>query len=179
VHAKHADGSALPGWPAAGDTLPYNPGSTGFATAAVSPGRGAILASVAVGDVDGDGYLDVVAADMESKDYTWNHKGVRKPGFPVQVNLAYSAHAVKDPHNRVDRAIIASPALADLDGDGGLDIVVGGNDRHLYVWNGLGVARPGFPVLVVDATRMASINPTNHKVVPLPGAFRGEKIMDS
>src|SRR5438132_673113 len=72
-----------------------------------------------------------------------------------------------------------SPALGDLDGDGGLDIIVGGNDRHLYVWNGFAVPRPGFPVLMVDATRMASINPVNHKVVPLPGAFRGEKIMNS
>src|SRR4029453_434337 len=113
-----------------------------------------------------------------------NHQGVRKSGFPVQVNLVYSAHDVKDPHNRVDRAIIASPALADLDGDGGLDIVVGGNDRHIYVWNGLGVPRAGFPVLVVDETRV-SVDPMNHKTTPLFGycgsaancTYRGEKIM--
>jgi hypothetical protein len=180
VFAKRADGSDLPGWPAEGDVIPYNPASTAFASGAITPApRGAILASVAIGDIDGDGLLDVVAADMEGKVYAWTHQGVRKPGFPVQVNLLYSAHEVKDPHNRVDRAIIASPALADLDGDGGLDIVVGGNDRHVYVWNGLGAPRPGFPVLVVDATRMASIDPVNHKVVPLPGKFRGEKIMNS
>src|SRR5207253_1890117 len=111
--------------------------------------------------------------------YAWDHHGARKAGFPVQVNLVYSAHDVKDPHNRVDRAIIGSPALADLDGDGGLDIVVGGNDRHIYVWDGHGTPRPGFPVLVVDPSRMASIDPVNHKVVPLPGAFRGEKIISS
>lgn len=179
VYAKRADGSDLPGWPAAADVLPYHAGSTGFATNALAPPRGAILASVAIGDVDGDGLLDVVAADLEGKVYAWDHAGARKAGFPVQVDLAYSTHAVKDRFNRVDRAIIASPALADLDGDGGLDVIVGGNDRHLYVWNGLGVPRPGFPVQIVDPTRVAAIAPGNHKVTPLPGAFRGDKIIDS
>src|SRR5205823_6191664 len=102
------------------------------------------------------------------------------------VTLAYSAHDVKDPHNRVDRAIIASPALADLDGDGGLDVIVGGTDRRLYVWDGHGTPRSGFPVLVADRTRV-SVNPVNDKVTPLFGgcgsaancAFRGEKIIDS
>jgi hypothetical protein len=180
VHATRGDGSELPGWPVGGDPIPANPGSAAFVSGALAlPVRGAILASVAVGDIDADGRLDVVAADMEGKVYAWNDAGARKPGFPVQVNLLYSSHAVKNPANTVDRAIIASPALADLDGDGGLDIVVAGNDRHVYVWNGFGVPRAGFPVLVVDATKMASIDPVNHAVTPLPGAFRGSKIVDS
>ncbi len=67
VYAKHADGSDVAGWPAAGDTIPFNPGSPAFASSTIAAPRGAILASVAIGDIDGDGYLDVVAADMEGK----------------------------------------------------------------------------------------------------------------
>src|SRR4029077_14231886 len=72
VYANHAAGTALPGWPASGDTIPYTPGSTAFATSAIPAPRGAILASVAIGDIDGDGLLDVVAADMEGKVYAWD-----------------------------------------------------------------------------------------------------------
>src|SRR5437660_1016212 len=63
VYAKHADGPDLAGWPAAGEPIPYNPGSPAYATGAIpTPVRGAILASVAIGEIDGDGYLDLVAA---------------------------------------------------------------------------------------------------------------------
>src|SRR5207253_8027463 len=56
VYAKHADGSDVLGWPAAGDPIPYNPGSAAYMTGAIpTPIRGAILASVAIGDIDGDG----------------------------------------------------------------------------------------------------------------------------
>src|SRR5439155_965317 len=180
VHAKRADGSDLPGWPVGTDPLAIHAGSMAYASGAIpTPIRAAVLASVAIGDIDGDGILDVVAADMEGKVYAWNHLGQRKPGFPVQVNLLYSSHAVRDPANTVDRFIVASPALADLDADGGLDIIVGAADRHLYAWDGRGNPRPGFPVLVVDASRLASIDPSTHKVTPKPGALRGSKIIDS
>ncbi len=180
VYAKHADGSDLRGWPVATDPLAIVAGSAAYASKAIpTPIRAAVLASVAIGDIDGDGLLDVVAADVEGKVYAWDYRGRRKPGFPVQVNLLYSSHAVRDPANTVDRFIIGSPALADLDGNGGLDIIVGAADRHVYVWNGQGVPRPGFPVLVVDASRMVSIDPNSHKVTPKPGAFRGSKIIDS
>jgi hypothetical protein len=179
VHAKRADGTELAGWPVATDPLPIHAGSAGYASGAVTPTYGAVLASPAVGDIDGDGLLDVVAADLEGNVYAWDHRGRRKSGFPVSVDPLFSSSAVLDPANTVDVAIIASPALADLDGDGGLDIVVGGNDRHVYVWDGLGNPRPGFPVLVVDESRMAAIDPVSHQVTPLPGAFRGSKIMTS
>src|SRR5439155_844963 len=125
-----------------------------------------------------------------------HHDPDLKAPYPLKIggDGASSPHDVRvspDKHrdNPVDRAIVASPALTDLDGDGGLDIIVGANDRHLYVWDGFGTPRPGFPVVVADPTRV-SIDPVTHKVTPLAGscngspgpancAFRGEKIMDS
>jgi hypothetical protein len=180
VHAKRADGSDLLGWPAAVDPLPLHTGSEGYASGEMpTPQYGAVLASIAVGDIDGDGLLDVVAADFEGKVYAWDNLARRKSGFPVTTDHAFSTSDVLDPANTVDIGIVASPALADLDGDGGLDVIVGAMDRHVYVWNGAGVLRAGFPVLVVDQSRMASIDPDTHKVVPLPGAYRGSKIMTS
>ncbi|HYC00616.1 MAG TPA: FG-GAP-like repeat-containing protein [Candidatus Limnocylindrales bacterium] len=180
VHALRADGSELPGWPVTADPLPLNIGSAGFASGAISaPVYGPILASVAIGDLDGDGQLDVVAADLEGKLYAWNRLGQRRGGFPVSVNPVYSSSAVLDPSNTVDVAFIGSPVLADLDADGTLDVIAAANDRHVYVWDHAGALRNGFPLLVVDASRMASVDPNTHKVVPLPGAFRGSKIISS
>src|SRR5439155_182943 len=113
VYAKHADGSDLRGWPVATDPLAIVTGSAAYISKAIpTPIRAAVLASVAIGDIDGDGLLDVVAADVEGKVYAWDYRGRRKPGFPVQVNLLYSSHAVRDPANTVDRLIIGSPALS-------------------------------------------------------------------
>src|SRR5213079_1163373 len=66
VYAKHADGSDLRGWPVATDPLAIVAGSAAYASKAIpTPIRAAVLASVAIGDIDGDGLLDVVTADVE------------------------------------------------------------------------------------------------------------------
>ena len=57
------------------------------------------------------------------------------------------------PTNHIKRGFFGSPALADLDGDGGLDIVAGSLDQHLYAWDGDGDPLPGFPVKLVDPPR--------------------------
>ena len=56
--------------------------------------------------------------------------------------------------------------LADLDDDGALEIIAAAMDRHVYVWRADASPQPGWPVLVVDRTQMASIDPSSHKVVP-------------
>jgi WD40 repeat protein len=47
-------------------------------------------------------------------------------------------------------SIEASPAVADLDGDGRLEIAVGSWDGRMYVWDDAGQALPGWPVQVTD-----------------------------
>ena len=47
-----------------------------------------------------------------------------------------------------------------------LEIIAAAMDRHVYVWRADGSPQPGWPVLVVDRTQMASIDPVSHHVVP-------------
>jgi hypothetical protein len=58
----------------------------------------------------------------------------------------------------------SSAALADLDGDGDLEIVVAAMDRHVYAWHHDGAPVDGFPVLVVDPTKVAAVDPDTHVV---------------
>src|SRR5439155_10033615 len=60
--------------------------------------------------------------------------------------------------NHIKRGFIGSPALADLDGDGRLDVVAGSLDQHVYAWDGAGNPLPGFPAkLASDGAAGAEI----------------------
>ena len=102
-------------------------------------------ASPAVGDIAGGRLPEVVAAGLDGKVYAWDRRGRRVKGFPVGIDLTRPAA-----DGRLDAAIYASPALADLDGDGKLDIVVGAADQKIYAWNGRGQRLAGWPVLARD-----------------------------
>jgi hypothetical protein len=69
VHAYRRDGGELDGWPFHTDELPDHPGSRAIRSGAVPRAHGAVLATPAVGDLDHDGTLEVVIADMEGKVY--------------------------------------------------------------------------------------------------------------
>lgn len=184
VHAFRGDGSALPGWPVTTDLDVLHTGSAGFTSGAVDAAvHESVLASAAVGDLDRDGAFEVVVASTQGKLYVFEADGTRRAGFPVSTTPAFSAPGIRDEANRLDPGFLATPALADLDRDGALEIVIGAMDRHLYVWRADGSPQPGFPILMVDRT-VTTVDPMTGKVTwdlvgGQPRGSRGTKIVAS
>ncbi|MFP4345144.1 MAG: C25 family cysteine peptidase [Anaerolineales bacterium] len=137
--------------------------------------------SVAVGDIDGDGDLELVAAETYNV-HAWHHDGRLVDGWPRSGSgFALSSPALADIDRDGDLEIIvgsrdnrvyawhhdgtrvagwpqntgddvdASPAVGDLDGDGLLEVVVGSNDGRVYVWHYDGTPLDGWPLDVGSA----------------------------
>jgi hypothetical protein len=164
----------LPGWPVHTEPLPLHTGERAYSSGEIPPAKYAgILSAPAVGDLRGDGELDVVADDIEGNVYAWNAKG--KLIFHARTNPAYSgAPLAGDPaweaqrrgvRERTQAGFVSSPVLANLEpGSGhGLDIIAAAEDRHLYAWHADGSAVNGFPVIVADPSKVASIDPTSNE----------------
>ncbi len=96
-----------------------------------------IHSSPALGDVDSDGYLEIIVGsgygtpERQNLIYAWNHDGTPLQGWPQEAPGA--------------SVVMAPPAVGDVDGDGQLEIVVGcGNGYEpascdkLYVWKANG-----------------------------------------
>jgi hypothetical protein len=187
VHALRPDGSELPGWPVRGDRPPLHTGERAFASGEVSSNvGGAILGSVAVADGNGNGVPEVYASDLEGRVYGWGSTGRRF--FTVEADPDFSGKPL-DPFvnsrhgetNRTQHGFIASPVLADIRGDHRLEVIAAGMDRHLYAWHSNGNPVPGFPVLVVDPTKVQSIDPQTHQVTfkTGSGSFQQGAIIDT
>ena len=172
LHAYKADGSILPGWPAyqaVGGQERHTPaiadidgdGNLEIVTASgsVSPGGVSLFAyhhngvPVAgfpisfngytdtfpvIGDVDGDGlpeivvvgYSNISASERVATVFIYNASGGLKRSIPLSGNVSYGT----------------APALADLDGDSILEIIVQ-TDSALNIVRGDGTNYPGWPVV--------------------------------
>jgi subtilase family protein/VCBS repeat protein len=104
-----------------------------------------VLRTPAIGDIDGDRLPEIVDAAGEHV-YAWHVDGTPVNGFPVRLDPAFSRPQDRTRQNHVKRGFSGSPVLADLDGDGRLDIVQSALDDHLYAWHGDGTPVSGFPV---------------------------------
>src|SRR5262249_11551530 len=113
--------------------------------------RSPLGSTVAIGDIDGDGKVEVVAATWQGYVWAWHTDGSVVSGFPVEVDRDTEPVALDSGHELED-GFFASPVLADLDGDKAYEIVVAGMDAKLYAWRGLGARVSGFPVVVQDVS---------------------------
>jgi hypothetical protein len=142
VHA-FSGGAELPGWPVSFEELRM---STNHADAdswqALGPANASTMAHVAAGDLDGDGSIEVVAATLSGGLWVFGADGSVREGFPV----FHPAVGDTDPDHLYDDGWFSSPALGDIDEDGQLEIVIGGMDQHLYVFNADGTDTDGWPV---------------------------------
>jgi hypothetical protein len=114
-------GAALPGWPQA--TIDQ------------------VRASVAFGDLDGDGDLEVVAVDQDAYLYAWHTDGSELVDGDANPATGGVLRRLPDTNQWQYQA----PALADIDGDGKDEVIVATQDKKLYVLNEDGSDLAGWP----------------------------------
>lgn len=164
----------LPGWPVHTDPLPLHTGERAFTSGELSSGHyDPVLEAPAAGDLFGDGRTEIVADDLQGNVYAWDSAGHLV--FHQTSNPAYSgAPLAGDPsweaqragvRERTEGGFLTSPVLANLDpaSGHGLDIIAAGEDRHVYAWHANGTSVSGFPVLVEDPNKVASVDPTSNQ----------------
>jgi subtilisin family serine protease len=135
MYGFRKDGTPQVGWP---QQTSYTSGGTQY--------FGRILSSPAIGDIDSDGNLEIAVGveAPQNQFYVWHKDGSLMAGFPKTVEnrngltqLGWGTFA-------------QTPALADLDKDGKLEIIIGNANANVYVWRSDGTNFPGWPQNVGD-----------------------------
>ena len=96
IHAYENGGGELDGWPVKTTSILVNPGAPAYNSGEITPPHAAVLRTPAVGDLDRDGDLEVVAGDFQGRMWAWDKTGEELPGFPVRSNPFFSTPQMSD-----------------------------------------------------------------------------------
>jgi hypothetical protein len=162
LHVYNADGGEVPGFPIQIDEVIYS--------------------SPALGDINGDGWLEIVVGTGRCYDNpacaplgrvhpgvgkylnAWDHSGNYLPNWPKMLNDTYA---------------YASPALADIDEDGLPEVIVNTADGWVHALNGDASYVPGWPVLPTTPGGVHFPTPASPVVADIDGDGGFEVLLPS
>ncbi|HSG29046.1 MAG TPA: FG-GAP-like repeat-containing protein, partial [Candidatus Krumholzibacterium sp.] len=125
LYVFNAEGSNLPGFPKTTVDLCW--------------------ASPVLGDLDGDGDLEIIAYDVDGTVYVWHHDGTELmdgDSNPATDGPFFSAGLASHGWH------VSTPALADMDDDGIVELIICAPADYIYCINADRSAVAGWPVLV-------------------------------
>ena len=120
---------------------------------------------MSIGDLDGDGTLEIVATTWDGWVFVFEHDGSSRPGFPKSMNFDHVKQTSET--EVIDGGFMASPVLYDLDMKPGLEIIAAGMDQYIYVWHADGTAMAPYPVRLFNPDDAQSVE-TKARIVATP-----------
>jgi len=100
--------------------------------------------TTSVGDLDGDGDVEIIANGKVGEVFAWHHTGENVTGWPVE-------------NKNATQFDFLQPLIGDITGDGLVDLLVGDKGCNLMAYHATGAPIEGFPLALVS-------DPTNCQV---------------
>lgn len=125
----------------------------------------------ALADLDGDGDLDLIIDTADGTLYYENTGTVAQPEFTARTGTS-------NPLADINAVHLRSPALADLDADGDLDLAVRFGQIVHYYENTGAIARPEFTLRTGAANPLGAVNIVDYSYNPVFADLDGDGDLD-